>query len=79
MRTWPTRVTRSAPDLPSVLYVCTYSTNADTPLHVAVRNGQPDMVYRLLAHGALSYVPNRDLPDQDLVALTEGDTCLPAE
>ena len=44
---------------------------------------------RLLTHGALSHVPNRDfitpldlardLPDPDLVALIEGETCLPAE
>ena len=65
------------------------TANGDTPLHVAVRNGHPDMVCRLLTHGALSHVPNRDsmtpldlardLPDQDLVTLIESETCLPAE
>ena len=65
------------------------TADGDTPLHASVRNGQPDMVCRLLAHGALSRVPNRDfitpldlardLPNQDLVALIEGETCLPAE
>ena len=47
------------------------------------------MVCRLLAHGALSHVPNRDfitpldlardLSDQSLVTLIESETCLPAE
>ena len=65
------------------------TADGNTPLHVAVRNGQPDMVCRLLAHGALSHLPNRDfmtpldeardLSDQDLVALIEGEACLPAE
>ena len=65
------------------------TADGDTPLHVAVRNGHPDMVCRLLAHGGLSHVPNRDfttpldearaLSDQDLAALIEGESCLPAE
>ena len=65
------------------------TADGDTPLHVAVRNGHPDMVCRLLAHGALSHVPNRDfitpldlardLSDQSLVTLIESGTCLPAE
>ena len=65
------------------------TADGDTPLHAAVRNGQPDMVCRLLAHGALSRVPNRDfvtpldeardLSDQSLVTLIESETCLPAE
>ena len=65
------------------------TADGDTPLHASVRNGQPDMVCRLLAHGALSRVPNRDfvtpldearaLSDQDLVTLFEGAACLPAE
>ena len=65
------------------------TADGDTPLHAAVRNGRPDMVCRLIAHGALSHVPNhnfitpldlaRDLSEQDLVALIEGETCLPAE
>ena len=65
------------------------TADGNTPLHAAVRNGRPDMVCRLLTHGALSQVPNRDfvtpldlaraLPDPDLVALIEGEACLPAE
>ena len=65
------------------------TADGDTPLHAAVRNSRPDMVCRLIAHGALSRVPNLDfitpldlaraLPDQDLVALMEGEACLPAE
>ena len=55
------------------------TADGDTPLHVAVRNGHPDMVCRLLAHGALSHVPNRDLSDQSLVTLIESETCWPAE
>ena len=55
----------------------------------AGRNSRPDIVCRLLTHGALSHLPNRDshtpldlaraLSDPDLAALTEGETCLPAE
>ena len=65
------------------------TADGNTPLHVAVRNGQPDIVCRLIAHGGLSHVPNRDfitpldlaraLSDQDLAALIEGESCLPAE
>ena len=75
------------------------TADGDTPLHAAVRNSRHDMVCRLIAHGALSHVPNLDSitpldlarasitpldlarasPDQDLVALMEGEACLPAE
>ena len=65
------------------------TADGDTALHAAVRNGRPDMVCRLIAHGALSHLPNhesitpldlaRDLSDQDLVVLIESETCLPAE
>ena len=61
----------------------------ETPLPAAVRMGRPDMVCHLIAHGAQRHFPNRDfitpldlardLSDPDLVALIEGDTCLPAE
>ena len=61
----------------------------ETPLHAAVRIGRPDMVCHLIAHGAQRHLPNRDahtpvdlardLSNPDLVALIEGDTCLPAE
>ena len=65
------------------------TAEGETALHAAVRQERPDLVCRLLTHGALSHLPNRDsntpldlardLPDPDLVALIEGETCLPAE
>ena len=68
------------PNLPTV--------DGDTPLHAAVRRGQPDLVCRLLLHGARSSIPNRDFitpldaardfPDPDMAELLKGTACLPA-
>ena len=68
------------PNLPTV-------GDGDTPLHAAVRRGQPDLVCRLLLYGARSHIPNRnsitpldvarDLPDPYMVELLGGPACLP--
>ena len=63
------------------------TADGDTALHAAVQQERPDLVCRLLTHGALSHLPNRDsitpldearaLSDQSLVTLIESEVCLP--
>ena len=36
------------------------TAEGETALHAAVQQERPDLVCRLLTHGALSHVPNRD-------------------
>ena len=65
------------------------TAEGETAFHAAVQQERPDLVCRLLTHGALSHLPNhesitpldeaRALSDQSHQALIESGTCLPAE